>query len=181
MVIIFGAPGAGKSLQGQMLAVRYGWRWLSAGQLLRDTKDPEIINKMSTGNLVDDDITNKLVANALKDSEDFNHVVLDGFPRELSQAKWLVENQPHGKRSISLVIVLEVPNDEIIRRLKLRGRADDKPNVSEERLKVYKDRVSSVVNYFKQMDVPVVHVSGVGSVGEVYNRVESELRTWQLL
>lgn len=181
MVIVFGAPGAGKSLQGQMISARYGWRWLSAGQLLRDTKDPEIIKQMGTGDLVNDNITNSLVAKALKDSDDVDHVILDGFPREESQAKWLVENQPHGSRSINLVIVLEVPNDEIIRRLKLRHRADDEPTVSEERLKVYKDRISAVVDYFKEMNIPVVHVSGVGSVGEVYNRVESELRTWQLL
>lgn len=181
MVIIFGAPGAGKSLQGQMLAARYGWRWLSAGQMLRDTKDPAIIKQMSTGGLVDDDLANKLVADALKQSGDVDHVILDGFPRELSQAKWLVENQPHGKRSISLVIVLEVPGDEIVRRLQLRGRPDDGPLTAKERFKVYEQKITPVVDYFKQQNVPVVHVGGTGTVGDVYGRIESELKTWRLL
>lgn len=181
MVIIFGAPGAGKSLQGQMLAARYGWQWLSAGQILRDTKDPKIIKQMKTGDLVDDDITNSLVAKALKKSSNVDRVVLDGFPRELSQAKWLYENQPHSGRNIKLIIVLEVPNEEIIKRLKLRGRVDDSPDTSEERLKIYQGKITAVVDYFKQNKVPVVHISGLGSVGEVYSRIESELKTWQLL
>jgi len=181
MIIIFGAPGAGKSLQGQMLAARYGWRWLSVGQILRDTKNPDIIKQMSTGQLVDDDFTNSLVSKALKKSDNVDHVILDGYPRELDQAKWLIKNQPHGGRSISLVVVLEVPEKELIRRLQLRGRSDDNPKILKERLKVYQQKVKDVVDYFKQKNVPVIHVSGEGTVGEVYGRVESELKTWRLL
>lgn len=181
MIILFGAPGAGKSLQGQMLAARYGWRWLSAGQMLRDTKDPKVVSQMSTGGLVDDDLANQLIAKALSDSSDVDHVVLDGFPRELPQAKWLIQNQPHAGRSIGLVIVLEVPHDEIVRRLKFRGRPDDKPESAKERLKIYQDKMVPVIDYMKQQKVPVVHMSGLGTVGEVHDRIESELKTWQLL
>lgn len=181
MIILFGAPGAGKSLQGQMLAARYGWRWLSAGQLLRDTHDPEIMDQMKTGDLVDDDTTNALVAKALSESSDSKRIVLDGFPRELSQAKWLVEGQPHAGRSIKLAIVLEVSDEEIMERLKKRGRIDDKPESEKERLEIYKENISKVLAYFKQMKVPVIHVSGEGQVGDVHNRIESELQTWQLL
>ena len=53
MIVFFGPAGAGKSVQGQMLAARNGWRWLSAGQLLRDTRDPELFAQMRTGGLVD--------------------------------------------------------------------------------------------------------------------------------
>ena len=49
MIIFFGPAGAGKSVQGQILSARHGWRWLSAGQLLRDSKDPELLKVMSTG------------------------------------------------------------------------------------------------------------------------------------
>jgi adenylate kinase len=87
MIIIFGAPGAGKSLQGQMLAARFGWRWFSAGQLLRDTKDPEILKQMSTGALIDDEFTNSLISRALSGSKDIEHVVLDAFPRQLETSR----------------------------------------------------------------------------------------------
>lgn len=181
MIILFGAPGAGKSLQGQMIAARFGWRWLSAGQLLRDTKDPEIIKQMNTGELVDDDIANALVSKAIAQSGDIEHVILDAFPRHLPQAEWLVDNQPHHGRSISLVIVLEVPNDELVRRLKLRGRADDTPQAAEERLKIYQTKIIPVIDYFKQKDIPVVHLNGLGTVGEVHDRIESEMKTWNLV
>lgn len=181
MIVIFGAPGAGKSLQGQMLAARYGWRWLSAGQLLRDTKDPEILRQMSTGALIDNDFTNSLVSQAINKSKDIEHVILDAFPRQLEQAKWLVDNQPHHGKSISLVMVIEVPHEELSRRLRLRGRPDDAPQAARERLKIYQDRVSSILEYFKQNKVPVVHLSGLGTVGEVHDRIVSELKTWQLV
>lgn len=164
-----------------MLAARYGWRWLSAGQLLRDTKDPQILKQMSTGALVDDDLTNSLVSKAIAGSGDINHVVLDGFPRELPQAKWLVSNQPHHGRSIGLVVVLEVPKEELAKRLKLRGRPDDAPDSSHERLKIYQGKISSVVDYFKGNKIPVVHLSGLGTVGEVHDRIVSELKLWQLV
>ena len=62
MIVFFGPAGAGKSVQGQMLAARNGWRWLSAGQLLRDTRDPELFAQMRTGGLVDPEKVNKTIA-----------------------------------------------------------------------------------------------------------------------
>ena len=61
MIIFFGPAGAGKSVQGQILAARHGWRWLSTGQLLRDTHDAEVLKKMASGELIDDEITNKVM------------------------------------------------------------------------------------------------------------------------
>ena len=66
MIVFFGPAGAVKSVQGQMLAARHGWRWLSAGQLLRDTHDIELIKEMQTGSLVDPKKVNKLMGDALK-------------------------------------------------------------------------------------------------------------------
>lgn len=181
MIIIFGPPGAGKSMQGQILAARHDWRWLSAGQLLRDTRDEAILQRMRTGELVDSDVTNTLMAKALHSSKDIAHVVLDGFPRELTQAKWLVANQPHHGKDISLIIVLEVSRDELERRLKLRGRPDDSPQSLKERLHLYQTALTPIIKFFEQQGIPVVHISGIGTVGEVHDRIESELKTWQLV
>ena len=73
-----------------MLAARNGWRWLSAGQLLRDTRDPELFAQMRTGGLVDPEKVNKLIGEALDRAKDIDRVVLDGYPRQLAQAKWLI-------------------------------------------------------------------------------------------
>src|SRR5690348_17317086 len=113
MILFFGPAGAGKSVQGQMLAARNGWRWLSTGQLLRDTHDSELFKEMQTGKLVSSDKVNKLMGEALKRAKDIDHVILDGYPRELSQAKWLVDHEPEHERSIQVVIVLEVPRSEL--------------------------------------------------------------------
>lgn len=178
MIIFFGPAGAGKSVQGQILAARYGWRWLSTGQLLRDTHDPELLKHMSTGQLVDDEVANKVMMDALKRSQDLEHVILDGFPREFSQAKWLLQTQPEHNRAISMVIILEVPKAELIRRLKLRGRADDTAEAIEKRLQIYRQKIYPILAYFNEKHIPIAHIDGTGSVGQVHDRIVSEMEPW---
>lgn len=175
MIIFFGPAGAGKSVQGQILAARHNWRWLSAGQLLRDTHDAELLKEMSTGGLITTDTVNKIMSDALKRSKDIDHVILDGFPRQYDQAKWLVESQPEHERSIGTVIVLEVPKSELIRRLSLRGRVDDTADAIEERLNIYRQEIYSILSYLTEQKVHIAHIDGVGTVGEVHDRIEAEL------
>lgn len=181
MIILFGPPGAGKSVQGQILAARHGWRWLSTGQLLRNSKDPAILKQMGAGALVDDAVARAVFTKALEQSTDQDRVVIDGYPRELSQAKWLVENQPLHGRSVDLVLVLEVPEQELLRRLERRHRADDTVASRKERLQIYNKRVKDVTEYLNQQKIAVVHINGTGTVGEVHDRIESELKAWHLL
>ena len=136
MIVFFGPAGAGKSVQGQMLAARHGWRWLSAGQLLRDTHDIELIKEMQTGSLVDPKKVNKLMGDALKRATNIDRVILDGFPRQLEQAQLLIDSQPEHQRSIALVVVLEVPRSELLKRLEVRGRVDDTPDAIDERFRI---------------------------------------------
>ena len=130
MILFFGPAGAGKSVQGQFLAARQGWRWLSAGQLLRDTRDDEVLQTQKTGKLVDTEKMNQIIGDALNRATNIDQIILDGFPRQLDQAKWLVDSRPMHGRSIGLVFVLEVPRAELMKRLELRGRIDDSPAVS---------------------------------------------------
>ena len=69
MVILFGPAGSGKSLQGQTLAAKYNWRWLSVGQLLRDQKNPELDKVMLTGGLVDDEFVVNMMHEAIVKAE----------------------------------------------------------------------------------------------------------------
>lgn len=175
MIIFFGPAGAGKSVQGQILAARHGWRWLSTGQLFRDTHDPELVRKMTTGELIDDTTTIQVVGDALRRSKDIDHVIVDGFPRKLDQAQWLIDSQPDHGRSIGVVIVLEVPKHEIVRRLQLRGRADDTPEAIEQRLQVYRQEMYPILSYLNDKKVHIAHVDGTGTVGQVHDRIEEEL------
>ncbi len=175
MIVFFGPAGAGKSVQGQLLAARNGWRWLSAGQLLRDTHDIELIKQMQTGKLVDPQKVNVLMSDAIKRSHNVKNVILDGYPREISQAKWLVDNQTHHGRDINLVVVLEVPKSELLKRLEVRGRADDTPEVIDERLKIYRTEMYPILTYLTEQNVNIVHIDGVGTVGQVHDRITEEL------
>lgn len=175
MIVFFGPAGAGKSVQGQMLAARQGWRWLSAGQLLRDTHDIELLKEMQTGKLVTSETVNKLMGDALKRAKNIDRVILDGFPRQLSQAKWLVASQPEHERSIALVVVLEVPRSELLKRIEVRGRVDDTPEAVDERLKIYRTEMYPILSYLTGESVNIVHIDGTGSVGQVHDRIMEEL------
>jgi len=180
MIIFFGPAGAGKSVQGQLLAARNGWRWISAGQLLRDTHDLEIIKEMQTGQLVDPEKVNRLMGEALKRAKNIDRVILDGFPRQLSQAKWLIESQEEHERSIALVIVLEVPRSELLKRLEVRGRVDDTPEAVDERLRIYRTEIYPILTYLTEQHVHIAHIDGTGSVGQVHDRIMEELEASNL-
>lgn len=175
MIVFFGPAGAGKSVQGQMLAARHGWRWLSAGQLLRDTHDIELIKEMQTGALVTPEKVNQLMGEALRRATNIDRVILDGFPRQLVQAQWLVESKAQHDRPIDLVVVLEVPRSELVKRLEVRGRVDDTPEAIDERLRIYRTEMYPILSYFTEQGVNIVHIDGTGTVGQVHDRIMEEL------
>jgi len=181
MIVFFGPAGAGKSVQGQILAARMGWRWLSAGQLLRDTKDVELLHTMHEGKMVPHEAITKIMGEAISHATDINQLILDGFPRLLQQAEWLIASQPEHGRSVALVVVLEVPREELLKRLAIRGRADDTPEAIDERLKIYRQEMYPILNYLTEQNVPIVHIEGTGTVGQVHDRVVAELTSRELV
>ena len=183
MIVFFGPAGAGKSVQGQMLAARQGWRWLSAGQLLRDTRDSELLTLMNTGALVPVEKISEIMGDALARAADANidKVIVDGFPRELSQAEWLVQAQTRHSRPIELIVVLEVPKSELLKRLTVRGRVDDTPEVIDERMRIYRSEMYPILSYFTEKGIAIVHIDGTGTVGQVHDRIVEELVACQLV
>lgn len=180
MIIFFGPAGAGKSVQGQILAARMGWRWLSAGQLLRDSHDPQLIARMHEGKLVPHESITRIMGEAILKAGNIQQIILDGFPREMTQAQWLVESQPQHGRSIGLVVVLEVPREELLKRLEIRGRADDTPEAIDQRLNIYRKEMYPILSLVTEQHIPVVHIDGVGSVGEIHDRIFAELKSREL-
>ncbi|MBR3319402.1 nucleoside monophosphate kinase [Candidatus Saccharibacteria bacterium] len=171
MVILFGLAGSGKSTQGQILAKKYGMVWLSVGQVLRDTgKFDKILEK---GELVDDkvvvDIMNEKIQEIRAGGKD---VILDGFPRDIAQAKMISDDLAD---SIKKVAILDVPKDELLIRIMARGREDDTREAVERRFEVVEKNLKGIVRELEKKGVKVKRVSGVGSVEAVTKRLEREL------
>lgn len=181
MIVFFGPAGAGKSVQGQILAARQGWRWLSAGQILRDTRDEEITKTMREGKLVPHEMITRIMGDAIGKAGDIDQIILDGFPREFEQAQWLVNSKTDHGRDIGLVVVLEVPREELLKRLAIRGRADDTPEAIDQRLHIYRQEMYPILGLFSDDHIPVVHIDGVGTVGEIHDRVYGELESRNLV
>ena len=91
MILLFGPTGAGKSMQGQMLAVRQGWKWLSTGEMLRQSTDPAVIATLKAGELVSDKLTYQVFDHAVQEAyrKHYQNIIVDGFPRTKEQAAWL--------------------------------------------------------------------------------------------
>jgi adenylate kinase len=171
MIIIFGPAGAGKTVQGKLLATAKNWQWLSAGQLLRDSNMPELSAIINNGDLVPTEAVNKVITEAFNQSSNMDHIVLDGFPRQSEEAEWLLEESSFVGHIIDAVILLEINKDEIIKRLSLRGRDDDTPRAIEERLEIYNQKMKPVVDYFVSKGIKLLKIDGVGSVEQVHQRI----------
>ena len=177
MILLFGPTGAGKSLQGQMLAVRMGWKWLSTGQMLRDSKDPEVIKVLKSGELVNDELTYDVFSKEIQDARDkkYPQVIVDGFPRTKKQAEWLSEFLQENGEKIDLVIVIEVPEKEIMHRLEKRNRMEDTPETIARRMNIYRQKMYPVLGTFAEEGIKIVHIEGVGTAGEIHDKIYDEV------
>lgn len=177
MILLFGPTGAGKSMQGQMLAVRNGWKWLSTGEMLRQSTDPEVIEVLKSGELVGDDLTYSVFEAAVQDARDKNYanIIIDGFPRTKEQAAWLDEYMTKMGESIDVVVVLEVPESEIMNRLEKRKRMEDTPETIARRMAIYRQKMYPVLGIFAEAGVKIIHLDGTGTAGEVHDRIYDEV------
>lgn len=183
MILFFGPPGSGKSIQGQLLVERNKWRWLSTGHMFRESSDPEVLARLSTGELLDDELTNRVFNQALADLKsngDSSRLVVDGYPRNLAQAEWLEGHLPEHGREIEAVIVFEVAEAELLRRLAGRGRAEDTTKVIERRLAIYHQNTKPVIEFYQQHKVPIKIINGQGTVEAVHDRIQQALKECSL-
>lgn len=177
MILLFGPTGAGKSMQGQMMAVRMGWKWLSTGEMLRGSSDPEVIKILKSGELVSDELTYEVFDTAIRDAraKKYPQIIVDGFPRTKAQAEWLAEYMEQSGDKIDLVIALEVPESEIMKRLELRGRMEDTPDTIARRMTLYRQKMYPVLGIFAEDGVKIVHLEGIGTAGEVHDKIYEEI------
>lgn len=173
MILFFGPPGSGKSVQGQLLVELNGWQWLSTGDLFRRSQDPEVLKRMATGELIDDELTNKVLAAAIQDVKDATRLVLDGYPRNLEQAKWLMDYLPSHGRRIDCAVLFDVPREVLVNRISGRGRSEDSPVITGRRLDIYQEKTKPVVDFCQEYDIPVIVIDGTGTISDVHERIQT--------
>ena len=178
MIILIGPAGSGKSAQGQMLVDRSGWKWLSTGQLLREEDDEEIKAIQAAGQLGPMSIINRVLSKALDKISDFKKVILDGFPRSIEQAEWLMGGEY--SKYLDLIVVIDVDMEELIKRLELRGRADDNREAIQERFRIYRDDTEPLLDFFAKKNIKVARVNGVGTEQQVHERIVEALKECNL-
>ena len=172
MVLFFGPPGSGKSVQGQLLVERNNWRWISTGDLFRSSQDPEVLSRMASGELIDDELTNKVLADALAAISADTDVVLDGYPRNISQAEWLDAHLAEYGRSIDCIILFDVPHDVLVERLAGRGRSEDTLDVITHRLDIYQQKTSPILDFYRTNGKSIQVVDGAGEIQAIHERVQ---------
>ena len=180
-LVLFGPPGAGKGTQSQKLIEKYQLVHLSTGDLLRNEIAEgthlglEAKKLMDEGQLVPDAVVIGMISNKLKNHADSNGFIFDGFPRTVAQAEALDTLLDNHKEAISGMIALEVDEQELEKRLLLRGkdsgRADDaNREVIRKRIIEYKSKTTPVANFYKEQG-KLSTVNGVGSVDEIFSEI----------
>lgn len=184
-LILFGPPGAGKGTQSAKLIEKYNLTHISTGDLFRKhLKEGTPLGKlareyMDKGNLVPDKVVIDMVDDKLKQSDNSGGIIFDGFPRTVPQAEALDQLLESMNAPIKLLVELVVNEDELKKRLADRAlkenRPDDaKPEVIENRIKVYKDETVAVAGYYKSHN-KYASVIGVGDIEEIFANLCREI------
>ena len=180
-LILFGPPGSGKGTQSDKLVAKYGLVHLSTGNLLREeiaTKTPlglQAMGFMDKGQLVPDEVVIGMVDSYFDKHKEAKGFLFDGFPRTVAQAKALDKLLELKKTGISKVLILDVDEDELLKRLILRGktsgRSDDADeNILRSRQEVYKKETLPVAAYYSKAK-KVFHIDGIGGINEIFERL----------
>jgi adenylate kinase len=174
-----GIAGSGKGTQGRKLADKYGLKYLSTGEMLREHATPELQQRLMTGKLLEDPQVIDMIKKVFSKLHNPDLVLLDGFPRSVVQAEWLYELVRKNGMSQPIVIRLEIPKEEARARLTLRGRSDDVPDTIEERFHEYNQATMPIVAYFQSKNFDMYEVDASKSPEIVYESILEGLKNHQ--
>lgn len=177
IIILFGPPGAGKGTQAIMIAQKYGWIHVSTGDILRAEVSQgtplgmKVKAVMEAGHLVSDELLVEIMESVFRKNINGQGFVLDGFPRTLNQAKELDNMLQKLGQGVSLVLSLEVNEEELVNRLLNRareqGRKDDTEEVIKNRLAQYHQHTKPLIDYYVGKNL-FKEVFGEGSIDEIF-------------
>ena len=202
-IVLLGPPGAGKGTQGELLAERLGIPKLATGDVLRDAvkqgtpRGKEAQAYMERGDLVPDDVILGIMREAITKPSATRGVILDGVVRTVKQAEGLESILDDIGRTVDIVLMFEVPDEELVKRLggrtvcgdcqtpykgrepdgkcdkcggKLIRRKDDEPEAIRNRLSVYKEQTAPVLDWYRKSGTRVETINALGGVEEVTSR-----------
>ncbi len=181
-IVIFGAPGSGKGTQSDLLIEHYGLGHISTGDVLRsEIKKGTELGKtaqsyIDKGNLIPDELMISILANVY-DSYGRGHkgVIFDGFPRTIPQAEALKKMLDERGDKVAAMIELDVPEDELMKRLIQRGkdsgRADDNEETIKKRLVVYHSQTQPLIEWYKQEGLHY-HINGQGTLERIFADIQ---------
>ncbi|MCV6978839.1 adenylate kinase [Mycolicibacterium pulveris] len=173
-VVLLGPPGAGKGTQAQKLSEKLGIPQISTGDLFRKNigeNTPlgvEAKRYLDAGDLVPSELTNKLVEDRISQPDAADGFILDGYPRSVEQAKALDEMLKQRNTKLDAVLEFAVSEEELFKRLKARGRADDTEEIIHNRMQVYRDETQPLLEYYRDNNLQTV--DAVGGLDEVFAR-----------
>lgn len=156
-VVMLGPPGSGKGTQAAFLSESLGVPAISTGDMLRQAvaAGSELGRKvediMASGALVDDDTMADVVRERLRQEDAVDGFLLDGYPRTLGQAETLEGILEDAGVQLDAVALIDVPEEELVRRALARKRADDKEDVIRERLRVYSEKTSPLIQHYRDL------------------------------
>ena len=180
-IVIFGAPGSGKGTQSQKLIDKYHLTHIATGDILREerknhTKLGELANQyMVKGQLVPDDIIIKILDELFSHKPDNVGYIFDGFPRTSHQGEALDAKLINKNAEITIVLSLEVDEKQLTERLikrgEVSGRNDDTEETIKSRLQVYNRQTAPLKSFYEKQG-KLVRINGVGTVDEIFARIE---------
>ena len=185
-IVIFGAPGSGKGTQSDKLIEHYNLFHISTGDVLRDNiKRGTELGKIAKGfidqgQLVPDELIIDILAQVLDENRAnaSDGVIFDGFPRTIPQAEALEQLLADRGTKIDAVVGLEVPEDELIKRILLRGqmsgRSDDNEETARKRLDTYHNQTSPLKAYYEQQG-KYRAINGLGSIDDIFELIKDSL------
>ena len=179
-LIILGPPGAGKGTQAQRVTEALGIPHISTGDIFRaNIKNETDLGRqvkeiLASGGYVTDEITNAIVRDRLTEPDASTGFLLDGYPRTKGQVEALDAMLAESGQSLSAVVELEVPDEELVERLlkraEIEGRADDTQEVIEHRLDLYHRETEAVIHEYVERGI-VARVDGTGQIDDVTERL----------
>lgn len=180
-LVLFGPPGSGKGTQSVKLQEKYHLMHVSTGDLfrmhMRENTDlgKEAKSYIERGDLVPDEVTIGMMNAKIESHPEAKGFIFDGFPRTAAQAEALDILLNSKNTPVSKMIALNVPDQELIKRLLLRGkdsgRADDQnEEIIANRIKVYNDKTLPVASYYEKQD-KLVEIHGLGSIEDIFDRL----------
>ena len=179
-IVIFGAPGSGQGTQSERIVEKYGINHISTGDVLRaEIKNGTELGKTAKGyidkvQLIPDELMIDILASLFDRFKDSKGVIFDGFPRTIAQAEALKKMLAERGQDVSVMVDLEVPEDELMVRLIKRGkdsgRADDNEETIKKRLHVYHSQTAPLIDWYKN-EKKYQHINGLGTMEGIFAEI----------